>query len=118
MDELTEQILDLMDHPDVTAKRMFGGVGFFREGLMFALIAYEELYLKVDADNEAEFEALGLGLFEYEFKDGRRSTMSYRKAPPEALESPSEMRTWAEKGFAAACRADAAKPKSKRKRSL
>ena len=116
MDDFTEMVLDLMDDPEVNAKRMFGGVGFFREGLMFALIAWEELYLKVDAESEAEFEALDLEPFVYEKKDGKQGVMSYRKAPPEALDSPPVMREWCDKAFAAACRADAAKPASKRKR--
>ena len=33
------------------SKRMFGALGVFLEGMMFGLIADNELYLKVDADN-------------------------------------------------------------------
>ena len=96
---------------------MFGGVGFFREGVMFALIAYEELYFRVDELSEPDFESLGLGRFVYEKPGGKAMSMSYCKAPPDAYDAPGIMQEWAEKGFAAACRVDAAKPKSKQKRS-
>ena len=33
----------------VSVKRMFGGAGVFRDGLMFALIADDTLFLKTDA---------------------------------------------------------------------
>jgi DNA transformation protein len=32
----------------VSIRNMFGGAGIYRDGLMFALIANEVLYLKVD----------------------------------------------------------------------
>ena len=32
----------------VTVRRMFGGAGIFRDGLMFALVADETLYFKAD----------------------------------------------------------------------
>ena len=32
----------------VTFRRMFGGLGIFRQGLMFALVADDTLYLKAD----------------------------------------------------------------------
>jgi len=41
-------LLELLEEfPDVTAKRMFGGHGIFRDGLMFGLVADSMLYLKV-----------------------------------------------------------------------
>ncbi len=38
----------------VTVRPMFGGAGIFRDGLMFALIADEVLYLKADERPEAD----------------------------------------------------------------
>ena len=40
----------------VESKSMFGGFGMFLEGLMFGLVAGNELYLKVDTQNLQDYE--------------------------------------------------------------
>jgi DNA transformation protein len=105
----------MRDFGAVTAKAMFGGWGLYHEGLFFALIADETLYLKVDEENRARFEDAGLPPFVYVTKDGDRMSMSYCQAPPEALESPAVMVEWARLGYAAALRAKTRKPTRKRK---
>jgi DNA transformation protein and related proteins len=111
-----EYLLELMQAiPAVTAKRMFGGYGLFRAGLMFGLVADDVLYLKVDEENRAEFEARGLEPFVY-LKDGKPMPMSYYQAPGEALDDPDAMTTWADLAYAAAVRAAAAKAKPKAKK--
>ena len=35
----------------VTVRRMFGGLGIFKDGVMFALVVDDVLYLKADADD-------------------------------------------------------------------
>ena len=47
----------------VDVKRMFGGAGIFREGLMFGLIADECLYLKIDDKTKPDFETEDSGPF-------------------------------------------------------
>lgn len=88
----------------VTAKRMFGGYGIYHAGLMFALIADGQLYLKVDDESRADFVAEGLPPFEYEAK-GRRVSLSYHRAPDAMLDEPELAREWAERGWQAALRA-------------
>jgi DNA transformation protein len=99
-----------------SAKRMFGGAGLFREGLMFALVADDVLYFKVDDETTAAYEAEGLAPFTYLTSTGEKRLTSYRNAPARCLDDPDEMAYWAHKAFTAATHADAAKPKSKRKR--
>ena len=41
----------------VSARRMFGGHGIFLDGVMFGLIADDQLYLKADEENRAAYEA-------------------------------------------------------------
>ncbi|MEM7128063.1 MAG: TfoX/Sxy family protein [Chloroflexota bacterium] len=110
-------LLELLeDYPDVSAKRMFGGYGIFRDGLMFGLVADSILYLKVDDQNRHEFETRSLEPFTYEGK-GKPMQMSYYQAPEEALDSAEEMLTWAESGYGAALRAKKTKvkkPKAKK----
>ena len=45
----------LSDIQEVTHKKMFGGVGFFKEGKMFAGIMYGKLCLKVDEFKPSRF---------------------------------------------------------------
>lgn len=115
-DEFVDHLLDLMsDLGRVSAKRMFGGYGIYRGDVMFGLVAFQTLYLKVDAQNRAEFEAEGLGPFVYTGKSGGKPIqMSYYQAPEAALESPAVMIEWATSALAAARRSGT---KSKKKSS-
>ena len=88
----------------VSAKRMFGGHGIYHAGVMFALIADGQLYLKVDDESRAAFEAENLQAFVYEAK-GRRVSLSYFRAPDAMLDEPDVAREWAERGWQAALRA-------------
>lgn len=91
------------------SRRMFGGHGFYIDDLFIALIAYERLYLKVDAATRAAFEAAGCQPFVYDGA-GKSVTMAYFTAPEEAMESPPLMQPWARLALAAALRARAPKP--------
>jgi DNA transformation protein len=93
----------------VAARRMFGGAGIYVDGVMFALVADDTLYLKTDAENRADFDALGLEPFVFHQKDGDTIETSYCRAPEDALESPDAMADWAKRGYAAALRAAARK---------
>jgi DNA transformation protein len=91
----------------VAARRMFGGYGLYCDGVMFALIADDVLYLKTDDVNRPEFERVGSAPFTYEAK-GRRTILVYWRAPDEAMESRELMAQWARGALAAALRAKAA----------
>ena len=99
----------------VSVRRMFGGVGLFRQGLMFGLIFGDTLYLKTDAGNRPDFEAAGCSRFTYQSRNRERD-LGYYTLPAEALDDAQEMLDWADSAFQAACRADAARPPSKQKR--
>lgn len=89
------------------AKRMFGGHGLYLDDLFVAIVAFEQLYLKVDAGTQPAFEAAGCRPFVYDGK-GRPITMSYWTVPPEAIESPTLMAPWARRAVEAALRARSA----------
>jgi len=97
------------------ARRMFGGHGLYLDELFVAIVAGEQLYLKVDARTQAAFERAGSRPFSYEAK-GRRQSMSYWLAPEAALESAAQMQPWARLALEAALRARASKPASTRRR--
>jgi DNA transformation protein len=92
----------------VRAKRMFGGHGVYLEGLFFALVADDTLYLKADDENRAQFEARGLSPFRYQ-RNGKERTMSYYSLPESALEDSAELLSWARRAIEAALRAAARK---------
>jgi DNA transformation protein and related proteins len=96
--------------PDVSAKRMFGGYGIFRNGLMFALVADATLYFKVDDQTQVHYDERGLEAFTYS-KEGKVMRMSYYRAPEEALDGSDGMCEWAELAYQSAVRVQ--KPKRK-----
>lgn len=98
----------------VSARKMFGGYGLYREGLMFALIVDDELLFKIDARNVAQFERAGSHPFVYQSQT-RTVQMSYWSAPAASLDSPAEMGEWCQSAYGAALRAQATKA-TKRKR--
>lgn len=93
--EYAEHVIDLLDvFGRCEAKRMFGGVGIFHQGLMIALIADATLYLKADQQSRAHFEAEGLEAFSY-FKQDREYRLSYYQAPEAFFEDSEACRHWA-----------------------
>ena len=100
----------------VTIRRMFGGAGVFADGLMFALIADEVLYFKVDDQSKPAFEAEGSEAFTYETKTERNSIMSYWRVPEWLFDDADEMTAWGNEALAAARRAAAKKPRKKKKK--
>lgn len=99
----------------VDVKPMFGGWGIYHAATFFALVFDDTLYLKTDPENRAEFDALGLGPFVFQQKDGDTILTSYCRAPAEALEDLDVMADWARRGYAAALRAAAKKKPRPRK---
>lgn len=108
-DEFVAHCLELLAPlGSARARRMFGGHGIYIGDVFVALIAFERLYLKVDAHTRARFEEVGCASFAYEGK-GKPIVMSYWSAPDDALESPASMRPWAQFALEAALRARSAK---------
>ena len=92
----------------VGARRMFGGHGVYLDGLMFAIVSEDTLYLKADEMNRIEFEQAGCEIFDYARK-GKRATLDFFRAPEDAMESPELMLPWARTAYAAALRTNAKK---------
>ncbi|NCF27049.1 MAG: transcriptional regulator [Gammaproteobacteria bacterium] len=107
--EFVTHVVDMLEPlGPVSARRMFGGYGIYLDGMMFALVADDTLYLKVDDESRSEFAAAGLEPFRYS-KKGKTYEMSYHAAPEDALENAELLRDWARKAVDAAMRAARAK---------
>ncbi len=99
---------------EVTAKSMFGGWGIYHEARMFALVADDTLYIKVDDISRADFERENLRPFRYERRNKGEAVMDYYEPPTAAIDDRDLLCTWARKGIEAAARA-AAKKKPRKK---
>ena len=88
----------------IEAKRMFGGYGVYHDGLMFALVVDEVLYLKADRNSAELYVQLGLQQFGYE-KSGKKMRVSYYAAPEDIFDDPEKAKEWADRAYEAALRA-------------
>jgi DNA transformation protein len=98
----------------VAIRRMFGGLGVFKEGMMFALVADDVLFMKADEATQPAFEAEGCGQFVYDGMRGRTVTMPYWRLPDRLYDEPDQFRRWAVAAFEVALRTQK-KPAAKRK---
>jgi len=100
----------------VTARAMFGGFGLYKGGVMFGLIAMDELYFKVNDSNQADYAARKSKPFVYEGKT-KAITISYWRVPEDVLEDAEELKLWVKKAYDVALKsrkAAATKPKPRR----
>jgi DNA transformation protein len=73
---------------------MFGGHGVFKDEVMFALIADEVVYFKVDTKSKAEFAEAGGEAFVY-VKNGKPMTMSYWRVREACPSDDTDLLRWA-----------------------
>ena len=91
------------------ARRMFGGHGLYVDDLFIGIVIGDRLYLKADPASQPAFAAEGCEPFMYD-GGGKRVSLGYWSAPPEAMESPALMLPWARRAMQAALAARAAAP--------
>ncbi|XOV68706.1 MAG: TfoX/Sxy family protein [Fluviicola sp.] len=77
-------------------KNMFGGIGIFKEGLMFGKIGGDKFRLKVDDSNKEQFENKGMKPF---YSEKKKKGMPYWEVPQDVLEDKSELAKWAKQSF-------------------
>ena len=123
LDEFTMPVTDeyliflkdqLADMGPVTSRRMFGGAGLYCDGVMFAIVADDMLYYKVDDTNRADYEAAGTEPFTFTYDKGQM-VMGYYEIPADVLENKDKMSQWALKALDVAQAAKKPKKKLKKK---
>jgi len=100
----------------VTIRNMFGGAGIYADGVMFALVANDVLYLKADERSARAFAAEGMSPFTYHRAGKAPVAMSYWEAPPRLLEEPDELAAWAREAYHIACASKTKPPRKSRRR--
>ncbi len=115
--EFTDYLEELFQVlPGSRTKRMFGGAGIFRDGLMYALALGDgKIALKADEQTIPDFEAEGCQSWYYEDKRSGKKSMNYWYMPERLADDPDELKQWAQKAFDVAMRADERKPLKQRK---
>jgi DNA transformation protein and related proteins len=103
-------VLDQLEElGDVMPRSMFGGVGLYRDGLFFGIVAGDVLYLKANDETRGAFEAAGSQPFK-PYPD-RSGTMQYYAVPVNVLESALELAQWSRRALDVAARAVVVKGK-------
>ena len=97
----------------VSIRNMFGGAGIYADGVMFAILTDDTLYLKADETTAPGFEAEGMGPFEYT-KGEKTIAMSYWEVPPRLLEEPDELAAWSREAHRIACVGKKPSPKKRK----
>lgn len=101
----------------VIARRMFGGVGLYLEGLFFALIDDDTLYFKTDDSNRARYEQAGSHPFR-PFPDRPGHVMAYWQVPAEVLEDAEELRIWTREALTVALAARTKRGARRRRQAI
>lgn len=86
---------------EIEEKKMFGGIGFFKEGIMFAMIGNNVFRMRVDETNQANFERKGMKPFP---SGSKKKGMPYWEVPTEVIEDQIELAKWAQMALDAAIR--------------
>lgn len=101
-EEYLNFIIDqLSEFGEVNVKRMFGGIGIFHKGLMFAKIGGDKLRLKVDENNKDDFESKGMKPY---YSEKKKKGMPYWEVPIDVIENKTLLAEWAQKSYAVATR--------------
>ena len=102
-EEYLKFILDQLSlFGNVETKKMFGGIGFFKEGIMFAMIGQNAFRLRVDESSIPDFEAKGMKPM---FSDAKKKSMPYWEVPLDVLENKDELARWTHKAYTIAVKA-------------
>jgi DNA transformation protein len=100
---------------EVSSRAMFGGYCLYCDGVVFGLVANNQVFLKVDEINRPDFQARNLPAFRP--FDDQEVVMQYYQAPAEIYEDADAMRRWCGGALEAGKRARIKKKGPRRKRA-
>lgn len=108
---VVELLREVLAHAgDLKPRRMFGGYGFYLDGVFFALLFDGTLYFKTSPESVARYEGEGMSPFTYETKSGAHALKSYWQVPERLFDEPDELLVWSREA-AGAARASKRPPK-------
>ena len=84
-----------------STRKMFGGVGFYLDGAIFAVMRSDgALLLKGMGDMANTFTAQGWAHWTYQRKNGAKSAMPYWEMPDDLRDDPAVACDWARRAIA------------------
>ncbi|QDV37597.1 TfoX/Sxy family protein [Tautonia plasticadhaerens] len=84
---------------DLSRRAMFGGHGLYWREFIFGIAFRDRLYLKVDEQSKPDYVARGLEPFR---PNERQTLKSYYEVPPDVLDDPEALLSWAGEAIRAA----------------
>ena len=112
---ITDVISRLSSFGDITSRRMFGGYGIYKEGIIIALMDEDELYFKSTPASESFYQSFDSYPFVYEGQR-RPVKMSYWQVPQTVFNDPLLLEKWVETAYRSAIAAKAKNPPNRTKR--
>lgn len=102
MDSFADYLInDMLGHiHGLTSRKMFGGYGLYKDGVIFGMIVEENLYFKSGAVNKADFAKHNSQPFSYEGR-GKIIETSYYQVPSVIYEDRDEVEKWVDKAVTA-----------------
>src|SRR5262245_42615018 len=97
-------------------RRMFGKTGVFCDVLMFGMVRDDTLYLRVDDENRADFQAATSFPPLKDEKKGGTIDLSFWRTPERLFDEADEFVMWARAALAAARRVAAKRERTPRNR--
>jgi DNA transformation protein and related proteins len=101
----------------VTVRRLFGGAGLYADGVMFAILSKDVIYLKADDETRAAFEREESVPFSYQRRGENRAIMSFWRLPERLYDDPEELAEWAQRALLVARRSSEGSRMPKRGRN-
>ena len=99
-DEFVDYVVEqLSGWGEVSVRRMFGGAGLYRERTMFAVLADDVAYLKVDDSSRDDFLRAGSAPFEPYPEKIKTTIRTYFEIPADVMENPDELARWAQRSW-------------------
>jgi len=105
-------VMEQLEPVRASARKMFGGVGLYCDGIFFGLIDDDVFYLKSDETTRQAF--LSRGAVKWS-PPGMGETFGYLSVPDEILEDPELLKDWVRDACGVALRKKAAGPAKKKK---
>ena len=102
------------DFGRVEVKRMFSGQGIYANGVIFAIVSDDVIYLKTDDATRPAFEREHATALTFTKKSGQRMVTSYWRLPERLYDAPDELAQWARQAVAVARAKKAVKKRAKK----
>jgi DNA transformation protein len=92
--EFIDYVVDLLSpYGSIKPRAMFGGYGIYKNNVIVAIIADDELYFKTNNKSFQDYAERGSRPFTYE-AHGKTVKMSYWQVPPDIMEDPILLGEW------------------------